>query len=40
MQNHDLFMTAEEQRGALESGGFKRVERVLMHQGLVLHRAE
>ena len=40
MQNHDLFMTADEQRGALESGDFKRVERVLMQQGLVLHRAE
>lgn len=39
MSNDRLYMTVEEQRDALFSAGFTRVEQVLIKGGLVLHRA-
>lgn len=39
MRNHELFMTADEQRAALSSAGFGDVHRSRMEAGLVLHRA-
>lgn len=39
MSNERLYMTVDEQRGALASAGYTAVEQVLLKQGLVLHRA-
>lgn len=39
MSNAQLYMTVDEQREALVSAGFTRVEQVLLKGGLVLHRA-
>lgn len=39
MANSELYMTVDEQRDALTSVGFTRVEQVLLKDGLVLHRA-
>jgi SAM-dependent methyltransferase len=39
MSNGQLYMTVQEQRDALLSSGFSKVEQVLLKGGLVLHRA-
>lgn len=39
MSNAELYMTVEEQRNALQTAGFTRIEQVLLKGGLVLHRA-
>jgi SAM-dependent methyltransferase len=39
MSDSDLFMTVEEQRAALESAGFAKVDELLRKGGMVLHRA-
>lgn len=38
MQNHELFMTVQEQEGALVAGGFKQVEPLLCQGSLMLWR--
>jgi hypothetical protein len=39
MSNDQLYMTVTEQRDALVSAGFARVEQLFLKGGLVLHRA-
>jgi len=40
MSNDQLYMTVDEQRQALLAAGFSSAEAVLVHGGLVLHRAQ
>lgn len=39
MKNNQLYMTIEEQKAALLTAGFSRVEQLMLKRGLVMHRA-
>ena len=39
MTNDQLYMTAEEQKSAIACAGYKSIRQVLLHGGLVMHRA-